>query len=433
MKGGEIMALPNLSSPTEYEPLLYDDTIKADIVEPDQDARVLCRIDTFSAVWNNVSIKQCLSFYCCFDAFSDVLKNHNQIQFADLSREIIYQICGIRMTLQYADYIHYSQEEKFLSDFEYFVSVPWTSIRIYLSGTGITWLRQNTEFDVEIMLRQKPDNFQLFHITRVDFAFDFINYHGEFLDKAHAWLLDNRHLTPSGRIPVANTKQGIQFKQIYCPSEHTLYIGCSGASRMLRIYDKRLEIMQKNRGIFVCQDYGDPESVKSVIRVEWQLRNENAAEILFGEALTMKDYWYGILSEIVHMYEFYDFSSVKHLVPKFFRDFFNLDELRLLQKSKLRFIQEIDFNAVNHHWFMRNRRSMLIYMMIHGQKQFIDDIRDYYEMLFTKNFSDPVAASEQALARKAFIARLSECVNGQPLQEALPHLFDEHGNFHFDF
>lgn len=119
-----------------------------------------------------------------------------------------------------------------------------------------------------------------YHFTRIDHAFDLIDYKPEFLDDCIAWCQEKNTGGPSPRVCAAGTAGGYKFS-IRTGDQKTLYVGSVGGDKLLRIYDKKLQYMQANKFISDCP-YGDPDDrPSSWIRIEWQTRRDLAGSIAY--------------------------------------------------------------------------------------------------------------------------------------------------------
>lgn len=158
----------------------------------------------------------------------------------------------------------------------------FSKIRCNISGSGLAFLRG---LGFEIAKKCNPDVWFdpetgekfIFHLTRCDFAFDLINYKPEFLDKC----IDHcrtQH-TYADRIALLNGGTGLRYSY-RLGDQKTLYLGSPRSEKLLRIYDKRLEYIDKKTKAYIKDNpYHNPDSW---IRVEWQCRNEFAHGLFFS-------------------------------------------------------------------------------------------------------------------------------------------------------
>lgn len=217
-----------------------------------------------------------------------------------------------------------------LDDEIFFQKLP--KIRLEISGSGLMYLRR-LGVDVDHLFRDESYLLPTQHITRMDFAYDLINYKPELLDQLMEYCRLNH--TASGRI-IRCSRDGYCASAISCEikdvGQKTVYLGASASDRMLRVYDKRLQCVDRETGIYKKENpYGNP---KSWIRVEMQTRNRVAHELgLDGGDLT------AILREIYQFYCFADMSTPNYRrePAPFWKELFNWEELdRTVQNICLR-------------------------------------------------------------------------------------------------
>ena len=172
------------------------------------------------------------------------------------------------------------------------------SIRVDLSGKALDYLRG---CDFEFYDFRANQCLLSYHITRCDWAFDFVNYCPDFMDK----LIDHiqRHSLASGRIPLSSTHGAVKYS-LKLGSEKTLYLGASKSDKLLRIYDKALQLKDADTGLWKEEiPYDDPDSW---FRIELQTRNKTAHGLLMpgldGQIMEYID----ILKYIFDSYAFAD-------------------------------------------------------------------------------------------------------------------------------
>ncbi len=213
-----------------------------------------------------------------------------------------------------------------LDDEIFFQKLP--KIRLEISGSGLMYLRR-LGIDVDHKFRDENYLLPTQHITRMDFAYDLINYKPELLDQLMEYCRLNH--TASGRILLVGGRRGAINCEIKDISQKTVYLGASASDRMLRVYDKRLQYVDRETGIYKKENpYGNP---KSWIRIEMQTRNKIAHVLgLDGGDLT------AILREIYQFYCFADMSTPQRdrQPAQFWKDLFNWEELdRTIQNIRL--------------------------------------------------------------------------------------------------
>ena len=208
-------------------------------------------------------------------------------------------------------------------------------IRLDISGSGLDFLRKS-QIDIDSIL---PVPFELpinpdgsaaqYHVTRCDAAFDLIDYGSDFLKNcklACHQLSDPR----TGRVSVSkgavkwSTRDGDQ---------NILYLGSTGSDRLLRIYDKKLQYIQKNIYLSDCPYRNGDFLPSSWIRIELQARRNDSGVILYDchsfdqifryifDKFAMRSLQYNTdtyrrTGDILNIWtELFDFEKVAKIVP----------------------------------------------------------------------------------------------------------------------
>lgn len=185
-----------------------------------------------------------------------------------------------------------------------FFDRPCAKIRLDLSGQGLAFLRQTVP-GIEDKLRDEKQLLFGQHVTRVDFAFDFVNYKGDLVDQLIDYCRTNH--TDSDRLCCVNREVAYKYS-VRTGSQKTVYVGSNTSERMLRVYDKRLQYTDPSNTVYVKEDpYEHPETW---CRIEWQLRNMWAMKVLFGQYPDeeQKDFLH-VLRLIFDVYSFADLST----------------------------------------------------------------------------------------------------------------------------
>lgn len=405
---------------------------------------LLCKIDYYSSVWVSHSLRDVLKFLKLEDCLDFVLQDYNLVMVATTGNQVKFSYNGIRIEVPFVDFVAIRRSiDEFVAT-EEVKDHKFSKIRLCLSGVPLDFLRQHffsdpqsRDVSLDEYLRIPPDKFGLnFHVTRVDFAFDFINYGKDFFAKAFPFLADFRNLTSSGRLSTVGMGAGCSFKPINTPNEKILYIGASNSDRYLRIYDKYLEVKARNYGEFNQPVYDiSPFEIQSWIRVEWQIRAKNAMKYLYALPIGGVNYWEAVLQEIVDFYEFRSCRNKNPIPPKFWREFFNMDRLGELDK-RVDFVQlpgcvlsaaEKNDNYVETTILL----STLLYVFRHRESGLLDLLRREWQDLITPK-PDLVQEYIRQARLSSFRKRLNETVsNGQAVEEAYPWCFDERGNLQY--
>ena len=297
-------------------------------------AQLRYKIDYYTSVWESSSIRDVLSFLGISNALDSFLSSGYHVYDAVYATSLKLVYNDILLELPYEDIVLMQKPVEDLLQLDYIKDFKFSKIRLSLSGKALDFLR-STGLDVEDYLRQNPEDLQLpYHVTRCDIAFDFINFHGDFLQKCYEFVDNPAKLLPSGRLAIIGVCGGVSFKTVR-GIQRTLYLGAPTSERYLRIYDKKLERSSRNGGVFMDTQFGDPAAVKSWIRFEWQLRKEKARTILYGSG--GDNFYMAVLREIFEFYSFRDCETSttrdkKIEVAPFWRDFFDWSEIDSLSK-----------------------------------------------------------------------------------------------------
>ena len=256
----------------------------------DASGKVFAKIDWVTMIFTDVSFNEVLSWIKLRDCVSDFLRNSYEVSrgYSDIVKFLFNGIL-----LETNKFSFYGDSPEQIFD----VVVP--KLRLEISGSGLDYLRSiGVNFDT-YRLTNPPELLQgaTYHYSRIDFAYDFIDYQPGFLDA----LIEhcNKHQLASGRVPLASTHGAIKCK-IVTGDRKVCYLGSEQSDRFLRVYDKRLQSINRVNGTYVKDNpYNNPDSW---IRVEWQLRNKQA----HGAAVDVKHDFKTILKQVFECYSMAD-------------------------------------------------------------------------------------------------------------------------------
>lgn len=349
----------------------------------DNDGKVYCKLDWVTVMFFDCCMNDILSWLKLDDAVSDYL-----LGFFERSRgydqRFIFTYNGVTLDTSAFDLYGCNID---LQVFD--CKLP--KIRLDLSGTGLDFLRSRG-LDVDNYLRAPyafPEGAQ-YHFTRADFAYDFINYCPEFMDNLIDYVYRNQ--LPSGRIPILNLTGGMTCK-VVTGGQKTVYVGSPQSDRMLRLYDKRLEQMDKSQWVYKKPNpYGDPESW---FRIEWQVRNQFANTMLLGtdEKGRLHDFK-SILKDIFTRYCFAEGLSGdkhrNHIKPvEFWQKLFNWEDLekRIIQNAK--YVQSVSpIEDLKKRFETVMIRTFILYYSIFGRERLQEACNEYIRNLFQ---TDPLS------------------------------------------
>lgn len=233
----------------------------------DNDGKIYCKIDWFTVMFFDCSMNHVLSWLHMDDCVSEFCAAAFQ---QSRGYDEVFKFIYNGVMLETSSFNFYG-EDMSVSIFD--TVVP--KIRLELSGSALDYLRSiGVDMDSYRLVKPQLPDGGSYHVTRCDWAYDFINYCPEFIDQ----MIDhiNIHKLPSERIPLASTKSAISCKLV-TGGQKTIYLGSPQSDRMLRVYDKRMQSINLQTGTYVkANPYGDPDSW---FRIEWQTRNKLANEL----------------------------------------------------------------------------------------------------------------------------------------------------------
>ena len=294
--------------------------------------KIFSKLDWFSGVFKNVSIAQiCQEFSIVYDFdMMDLVTNQyisNTSAYGTGGDIVIELLPGVSLRVQAFKYmtslkVDISNKEnlKYVDPLA-LMNYKWSDIILSCSGNGLDFLR-DLGYNVDENLRNYfpgiiREGENSFHVTRADFAFDFVNWCPDFMSDMKTFL---NNKSPQGeRIFCGNNTQPIIISPKYSAGkERTLYFGSTGSDKLLRIYDKLLQC-QSNLPDSVPVEYkdynestGEYKIPESWIRIELQTRREIADKLLTGTDPNKftkidcefwdKKYWVGVLRWIFDYY-----------------------------------------------------------------------------------------------------------------------------------
>lgn len=285
---------------------------------------ILCRIDYYHAKFFNVTIDYVLNNFLNLGfSFTDTFLSDVYETFKANFEAIHWRY----------NFITVSTKHRYFNDFEEALDESvfyrkFEEIELDISGQGLAYLR-SIGFDPEVEFRKLPlisnddpeHPEQIWRVTRVDFAFDLINYAPQFLQQCINWCLPIcQEAYMNGQKPAVSTCGG--GNSYACnPSlkDQALYLGTRGARHYLRIYDKLYE--SKCKGKLVDLDGLEGfDNIDSYIRIELECHRDVPSKLLYS----FGDYE-SIFKYIYEKYRFYD--KHKRRVAQFWVDLFDWETI----------------------------------------------------------------------------------------------------------
>lgn len=357
----------------------------------DSDGKIYCKLDWLTVIFFDSTLNHVLHWLQHDDCISEFCEGaYEQSRGYDQVFRFVYN----NILIETSAFNFYGRQED-LSMFD--VVLP--KIRLDLSGSALDYLRScGIDMDTYRFTVPKLPEGGSYHFTRCDFAFDFINYRPDFVDR----LIDHIrvHALPSGRVPLASSKGAIGCKVVTC-NQKTVYLGSPQSDRMLRVYDKRMEQMNLATGLYKKPNpYGNPDSW---FRIEWQTRNKFANDLVQDRSLQMLH----ILKMIFQAYAFADGTVDNHNAQRppveFWLSLFDWKDIEKRTIQKANFIQYVT-SAER----LKNRvesiimREMILYFSLYGTSEFINAARDWLRNIQQK---DPVNVRRWT----ALLNKMNEC------------------------
>lgn len=252
------------------------------------DQAVYCKMDWLTLVYKDCTTNQILAslgfngtdFIELEKAFSErVLRSLGYLT------DLTFNVNGIGFSYRYSDVINKVGALNIDSiDMFDFFDVTLEYIRIDMSGSGLDWLR-NIGIDVDSNYRDVNiltlDGELNCHCTRLDTAFDFVNYQGDFLNR----FIDGLNLignSATGVVPIIKSPTcGLKYS-VRTGLETTVYLGTGKSDKLLRIYDKKKQFETAGK-MALCPYVCNGELPESWFRIELQCRREPTChKVLFG-------------------------------------------------------------------------------------------------------------------------------------------------------
>lgn len=255
---------------------------------------VYASLDWYTAILRNMSIKDVLDRLGAFAELHDEMLEEAYRKVVGFNDDFKFRSNGIGIDVSWHDYMEVSEDLSKIVEFKF------SKLRLDISGSGLRFLRslqEDTSYVDKLLSDINTFGDNLVHITRCDFAYDFVNVHESFVDELSSELLNLQQdpFAPRSRggaqsdLGVEGGKSGQSFtyelklgNNIKC-----LYFGTSRSERLIRIYDKKLQLVDKN-GAWKKQlnglvpSFPQDENINSWFRFEIQCRKRWAHEYLFN-------------------------------------------------------------------------------------------------------------------------------------------------------
>lgn len=354
-------------------------TIIGDNVSLSQKA-ILCRIDWYRSKFFNVTIDYVINNFLNLgvDLSDTFLRDVYEIN-TNNNEGIVWRYNGIFIKTKH----------QFFNDFEEALDSSvfyrcFSEIQLDVSGDGLRYLR-SIGFDPEVEFRKLPlisnddpeHPVQIWRVTRVDFAFDLINYAPQFLQQCINWCLPIcQEAYMNGEVPKVSTC-GKGGAYVCNPSikDQALYLGNRGGANYLRIYDKLYESKCKGKLIDV-EGLEGFDQIDSYIRIELECKRELPEQLLYG----FGDYE-SIFKYIYEKYRFYD--KHKRRVAQFWVDLFDWETIgSIIQNAKW---EESVVTKENVIYSVTSNTRLISTFLVFGIRGVIDLIQQVLDSYVGKN------------------------------------------------
>ncbi len=277
----------------------------------DHSPAVFMALDAYTAVFNDECMRNVLEWLGVdMDLYSDdIFKTMHMCHYCG-DDNFMFAFNGILVFARKYYFYGYNPDTSIFD-----LVVP--QVRIDVKGIGLQWLRE-IGFDPDRKLRDPSYLLPSGHVTRVDFAYDFIDYMPNLYYDLKDYCENNQ--TDTGRISCGGT--GGVTCTIQSGSRRLIYLGSNQSTKMLRVYDKKLEMTDRKTGLLKENIYACPNSW---IRIEWQIRDDTAHKMCLDSADML-----AILKELYKSYQFQDVANTtkqNRRPSEFWINLFNWEEL----------------------------------------------------------------------------------------------------------
>lgn len=263
------------------------------------------QIDWFSGVFQGYSLRQIAALFRIDEAFPAFLEAGFPTSIGCFSY-FAYCFNGAKFFIQQSD-LAVVQQDILRSDSIFDVIFP--KIKFDLSGSALDWLRKNRFEHVNpeggLLDDYLRKHFDRFDPTRVDFAYDFIDYKPTLFSEMIEWIKYQESLGVY-RLTCKGLPSGLTYSY-RLGDQSTLYLGSPACTKLLRVYDKKRQFYDPMKRIWKKPSsdlpFGQPDSW---IRFEYQCRREAARQLLYQQYDDVLHMSKSVLMMIFDRYAFRD-------------------------------------------------------------------------------------------------------------------------------
>lgn len=322
---------------------------------------IVCLIDWYSCVFEDQSINNVLTWIGIDPMiYGDEFIKNSYERSMGIDDCLVFSYNNVNIEVK--NVLFYGMEQN-----EQLLDIVCPRIRLDISGKGLQFLR-NERIDIDNFLRDESKLLDGQHITRCDFAFDFINYKGELLDQLIDYVKNNT--TENQRVVICNMTSALKYKY-RTGGEKTLYIGAATSDKMLRVYDKKMQYTDLGTGLYTKENpYNNPSTW---IRIELQTRNKVAHQVCYGVG--------DFLSVLKYIYQYYCFADMstpahRRRPAEFWNALFNWAEIPALIQNT-RYVSYEPYSEKVNRNVDRNIQSIILYIALHGVDGLFEKMQKY--------------------------------------------------------
>lgn len=264
------------------------------------------KIDWYSGVFTGYSLRQVAALFRMTDAFPAFLDSGFPTSIGTYSY-FAYCWNNVKFFIRQSD-LACVQREIMQSDSIFDVVFP--KIKFDLSGSALQWLRQerfegSDQSDGKLLDDYLRTHFERFDPTRVDFAYDFVDYKPSLFQEMVEWVKYQESLGVY-RLTCKGLPSGLTYSY-RLGDQSTLYLGGTNCEKLLRVYDKKRQFFDPQAGVWKVPEkqleYG---YCSSWIRFEYQCRRKAASQILYQDYDDLRHMSKSVLMIIFERYAFRD-------------------------------------------------------------------------------------------------------------------------------
>lgn len=350
---------------TEISQATYK-TYKTYDIKPGQPF-IHAKLDWFTMMFQDFTFADVLK-WLKMDLYVDEFMKNFTVRSSGFDDQFVFGYMGISVSTKQFGYFDEPDEAWFDQIFP--------KIRLDISGSGLDYLR-GLGLNVDKVFRDRtalPCDPERCHITRCDFAYDFINMNSGFLDDFIFYC--NHNATASGRLRLYQKATNVTYS-IKTGSEKTIYVGSKNSEQMLRCYDKKLQYFDPDKGVWKKKsEYGMPDSW---FRIELQTRKKKSMELVYGD---------GDASALLkYIYESFPFSEAaegyrERKIAVFWSSFWDWERLHRIIKNDyfVQFAVTPKDRLANA--FKRNIRTFMEAISVFPRAEIADWCLDYIKSLY---------------------------------------------------